>query len=176
MRSSNLFFFPPDDLNLICRFLNSMCSFVSEHTALYPCALERAWVLQPYLSTQGTKLQLYRRNNTTANSLPSLVIANDLHCEIKQIQGFVTRSTNCRDKLGSRINHTDLLSRWENAKLAFAWEHPDTRREVSSAEVPLQALLWRPWVNISNLIDPFILWILSARSSSWYGIFVWQIA
>lgn len=48
--------FSPDDLKLICR-LNSMCSSVSEHMVLYQCALELAWALQQYLSTQGTKLQ-----------------------------------------------------------------------------------------------------------------------
>ena len=58
--------FSPDDLNLICLVLNSMCSFVSEHTVLYQCALELAWALQQYLSTQGTKL---RRTDETTQKL-----------------------------------------------------------------------------------------------------------
>lgn len=57
------FFFSSDDLNLIYLFLISMCSFVSEHTGLYQCALELVWALQQYLSTQGTKLQ--RTDETT---------------------------------------------------------------------------------------------------------------
>ncbi|XP_067148091.1 3-ketoacyl-CoA thiolase, peroxisomal isoform X4 [Apteryx mantelli] len=88
-------------------------STTAEHTALYQCALEPAWELQRYLNTQGTKLQC-TEDNAAPNSLPSLVIANDLHCEIKWIQVFVARPTHFIHKL-SRINYTYFA-------LAFASE------------------------------------------------------
>lgn len=43
-------------------------------------------------------------------------------------------------------------------------KRPDMRREISSAEAQLQALVWWLWMTISNLINPFTLWIIREKS------------
>uniref|UniRef100_A0A8B9QQE0 acetyl-CoA C-acetyltransferase n=1 Tax=Apteryx owenii TaxID=8824 RepID=A0A8B9QQE0_APTOW len=104
---------PPDVMGIGPAYAIPVAVEKAEHTALYQCALEPAWELQRYLNTQGTKLQC-TEDNAAPNSLPSLVIANDLHCEIKWIQVFIARPTHFIHKL-SRINYTYFA-------LAFASE------------------------------------------------------